>query len=168
MEKKKIYRESVENIVDKETGEITTQKTVKESFVDREPDYVKLYLQDIAKLNELSKSTSSLMFEILKYMNYDNEVYLMSRNKNKIAEKLNIKTNTIDKALMTLRKKNILENLDRSVYRFNPYLFGRGKWQDIKKIRLEVTYTNNGREMVSVIDRQTDLLDQIAETEQGE
>ena len=169
MEKKKVIRESIENTIDNNTGEVIEQKTTKESYVEREPDYVKLYLQDIAKLNGLSNADSSFMNSILKRMDYDNEILLVSHTKKKISAEINVKIKTIDKAISVLVKKKILFRIDRGVYRFNPYLFGRGKWKDIKAIRLEVTYSSKGKELVSVIDRQTDLFDAVeqAEKKQG-
>ena len=34
----------------------------------------------------------------------------------------------------------ILYRVDRGIYRFNPYLFGRGDWQDVARLRLEIKY----------------------------
>ena len=57
--------------VDKETGE--SLKTYSEAIVPREPDYVKLYLESITKLNDVQGWTDPVLYELLKLMNYRNE-----------------------------------------------------------------------------------------------
>ena len=44
---KKVVHEKVEIVTDVHTGEVVTQKSYKTSVLDREPDFVKLYLKDI-------------------------------------------------------------------------------------------------------------------------
>lgn len=165
MEKNKIIRESLENVLDKETGEVVVQRKFTESYVEKEPDYVKLYFKDLAKLNDLSKGDSSFMLSLLKRVGYNNQIILVSYVKKQICEELGLKMKTIDKAISVLVKKQILIREDRGLFIFNPYLFGRGKWKDIKKIRLEISYSLKGREVLTVMDTQTDLFDAIEETE---
>jgi len=124
--------------------------------IEIEPDYIKLYIQDMLMLLGLPKGQSDILVMLLRRLDYNLEIVLNSHIKKGIAQKLNIKTkdgklavNSIDKALGMFRKKGILRRVGRGVYRTNPRLFARGKWRDIKKIRMTVTYSENGKEISS-------------------
>lgn len=36
----------------------------------------------------------------------------------------------------------------------NPYLFGKGEWQDISRIRMEITYDSDGKTFMSVCEHE--------------
>jgi len=154
---KKVIKEVTTNVVNHETGEVTETKNLKERVVSREPDYIKLYIADLIKLNDLPKSTNDILYNILKRMNYDNEIVLVYHNKTKIAKELNIKLNTIDQNLMKLTNKGILTRVGRGVYVANPYIFGRGKWEDIRELRMKVAYNKEGRFITGEVDRQLEF-----------
>ena len=43
------------------------------------------------------------------------------------------------------------------MYRFNPYFFGKGDWQDISRLRLEINYDEiKGRTFKSNVEYKTD------------
>jgi hypothetical protein len=73
-EQKKIIKSKVKTTVDSITGEIIEIETINDFKVDREPDFVKLYLGDIGKLFNLPNT--SLLMALLHQMNYDNEIVL--------------------------------------------------------------------------------------------
>lgn len=156
-QKKKVFKEVTTSSVNTETGEVNQVVNVKESFVSREPDYIKLYIEDLTKLNDLPKSTNDLLYSLLKRMNYDNEIILVVHNKKRIAKELNLKLNTIDQNLMKLTDKGILSRVATGVYIANPYIFGRGKWEDIRELRMKITYTSKGRAIIGEVDRQTNF-----------
>lgn len=139
--KGKVVREVT--VIDEE-GVVKSQ--LKESYVDKEPDYVKIYLKDLVMLNDIPKWVSGILLELLKRMEWgNNEIVLNSSIKKRIATELDINTQTIDNALSKFVKKNIFKRLDTGIYQANPFLFGRGSWEDIRKIRLTVTYDKNGK-----------------------
>lgn len=154
---KKIVKEVTTNSVDLETGEVKSSVNHREQIVAREPDYIKLYIEDLVKLKDLPKATNDILYNILKRMNYDNEIVLVSHNKKKIADELGIKLNTIDQSLMKLTNKGVLTRVARGVYIANPYLFGRGKWQDIKELRMKVTYNKDGKFITTEVDKQQEF-----------
>lgn len=39
----------------------------------------------------------------------------------------------------------------------NPYLFGKGEWQDIARIRMQVTYDGEGKTFLSVVEHSEDV-----------
>ena len=128
-----------------DTGEI--QVTHRDSILPKEPDYVKLYLSDIQMLNNLPKWTDRILHELLRMMNYRNQIVLNSSIKKEIAAEFKIHIKTIDNALVMLVKQNILIRKDKGLYLGNPLLFGKGEWKDIRELRLTIHYTKEGRTM---------------------
>lgn len=131
--------------IDVTTGEVF--QSTQESVLPVEPDYVKLYLADLVVLNDIPKWVSGILHELLKRMNYQNEIVLNAEIKRRIAMELDIVPQTIDNALVIFIKKSVLYRNGKGVYLANPYLFGKGKWSDIRKIRLSISYGINGKEM---------------------
>lgn len=136
---------------DGETGEIT--KKIENTVLSwgSEPPYIKLYLQDILYLSDLPKSHENILFELLKRATYAGDEYGMSVTlssglKKIIAKTLNIKNiRSINNCLSELVKGKILFRIETGVYQFNPYLFGKGDWQDISSLRLNIDYDINGK-----------------------
>jgi hypothetical protein len=144
MYKKKFVKESTHQIVD-ENGELKEMKQSQVFAMEREPDYVKLYIDDVMKLSDIPKSASSVLFAIVKRMSYSNDIALYAPIKREIEAELGIKEITLKKAIDVFIEKSILFRKARGLYTINPYLFGRGKWEDIKKVRLSVEYSKAGR-----------------------
>lgn len=46
----------------------------------------------------------------------------------------------VSNAITELVKGKILYRVGTGAYNFNPYLFGKGDWQDVSRLRLEVNY----------------------------
>ncbi len=129
--------------VDILTGEVI--KTYSESVVQKEPDYVKLYLESITKLNDVQGWTDPILHELLRLMNYGNEIVLNAAVKKRMALGLKISTRTIDNALSMLVKKNIIFRVDTGLYKGNPFLFGKGEWRDIRELRMTVVFDKEGQ-----------------------
>jgi hypothetical protein len=147
------YKEVTEN-VDHETGEITSTEKRTVFQIDKEPEYVKLYLKDIIRLNDLPPAHGRVLRALLQSMGYNNIIPAYAPIKKVICRDLGIKMNTINKAIDGLYKKNILIRLDRGIYMADPDLFGRGTWGQIQEIRMMVTYTKDGQKIVrSEIDK---------------
>lgn len=151
-EQKKILKSKVKTTVDTITGEILEIETINDYKVDREPDFVKLYLGDIGKLFNLPNT--SLLMALLHQMNYDNEIVLNASIKRKICALIGDKMSlaNLEKIIGIYTKKEILIRKDRGLYMFNPYLFGRGSWKDINKIRLSISYSPEGKDTQAIIE----------------
>lgn len=132
-------------LLNPETGEL--QVTHRDSVLPKEPDYVKLYLADIQMLSCLPKWTDRILNELLRLMNYKNQIVLNSSLKREIAEEFKIHLKTIDNALVMLVKQGVLIRKDKGLYLGNPVLFGKGEWKDIRELRLTIHYTKEGRTM---------------------
>lgn len=117
-------------------------------IVAQEPDYIKLYLNTLLTFKDLPKQMSPLLLELLKLMSYaDPEadhggqlIQLTGFSKKSIANRLNIKINTIDHGLLKLKRSGILKQLGPGAYQANPNMFGRGEWLDIKAIRAKFDF----------------------------
>lgn len=153
---------------DFQTGELVQLE--REIQIPKEPDFVKLYLNDLVLLKEIPRWVSGILYSLLKNMNYQNEIVLNAAIKKRIAVDLGIVPKTIDNALVTFVKKSILIRQDTGVYRANPYLFDKGDWNNIRRIRLQVDYSNGIRDIQADVtkedtDRLHDLKDILADIE---
>lgn len=137
---KRIVKESVTVTVDHKTGEITEETTRNDYKVAKEPDFIKLYINDLSYLLKLPNN--DVLFCLLKKMNYDGEVTLVKASVDDICEKVNLKNSTYFYSI--LKKyidKEILYKKAKGIYLFNPYFFARGAWGDIQQIRMSIQYT---------------------------
>ncbi|MGK0254749.1 MAG: hypothetical protein ACI9OE_002257 [Mariniflexile sp.] len=119
---------------------LSTQSDKIFKFVkDSEPSYIKFYLQDTAKFNDLSKGAFKLLRELFKYIGYNhNRIYLNSTIRQSIADELNIKEQTLNNGLNELKNHQLLIHLDKNVYMGNTLYFGKGEWAKLKKHRKNI------------------------------
>jgi hypothetical protein len=152
--------------VDSATGEVTemiTHTTDVFRRADGEGGFVKLYLDDLAKLNKVQHKAILVLFELVKIMDYDNEISVSIGKKKSICESLDIYnlvegvkvlgTNIVDQHITKLVKAGLLARKDKGMYIANPQLFGKGRWTDVKKIRMSVEYSQDGRLIMSNIEK---------------
>lgn len=142
------------------TGEVTRQTSTKTTNWGAEPDYIKIYLQDVLYLKDMSSQYASAVLSLLKRATYAGEnhgmcIVLAPLIRDDICAELGLKNRqSLSNILRKLVQGEILYSVGRNVYRLNPYLFGKGTWADIAKIRMEVTYIpGQGRTFKSVIEK---------------
>lgn len=140
-------KQSVEtSVLDERTGEMISKRANKTLSWGSEPSYVKLYLQDVLYLSDIPNKHTQVLYELLKRSTYAGDkdgmqVIVNSYVKNCIKENLEFKNiGSISNAITDLVKGKILYRVGTGAYNFNPYLFGKGDWQDIARLRLEVNY----------------------------
>lgn len=140
-------RQSIEtSVIDERTGELVSKRANKTLSWGDEPNYIKLYLQDIMYLSNMPKQYATLTACLLKRISYAGDedgmcIVLVPRIKQAICKEMDWKRiSSLDNAIQRLLAGKILYRVDRSIYRFNPYLFGKGDWQDIARLRLEINY----------------------------
>lgn len=133
------------NLVDKiVVDEAVVQNEIR--FVDKEPPYMKVYLDDISFLGQLSKVENLILHEIFKITQYNtNRVILNKFYRDNIGEKLGIKDQTIRNAISKLKKLNFLIREGVGVYVLNPRYFGSGDWSSLQGLRLIIEYTDQGK-----------------------
>jgi hypothetical protein len=144
MNERKIIQRNNVQILD-ENGVVKEENKTTIFSIGREPDYVKIYLNDILRLNDIPKSSNAILLAILRRMTYDNDIALFAPVKRQIAKELDIKEVTISKAIELFVEKSILFRKDRGLYLINPYFLGKGRWEEISSVRLQVIYSKEGR-----------------------
>jgi len=66
-----------------------------------------------------------------------------------IANKIGMQYNTLDKSIKELYNKGILIRKARGLYIMDPNLFGRGTWNEVKKIRMVIEYQADGKKIIN-------------------
>jgi hypothetical protein len=122
-----------------------SEETIK---LKTEEDYIKIYIKHINYLNNLPSGLDPLIYSLLPYMNYGNQIVINSAIKKKIAEQLGKKFNTINQYVSKLVDHSILIREDTGIYYLNPEFYGRGSWKDIVKLRknleININYSEDG------------------------
>ncbi len=140
--------------IDKQTGEVLYDNIVQTDIgiIAAEPAYVKLYIDDLGGLHDLSNGQRSILLYISSYSGYDGYVSLPLGIKNKIAKQADCTVSAINTAIMKLCKVNLLRHDDVGLYELNPDYFARGKWREIRERRKEfytkTTYRRDGTKEV--------------------
>lgn len=133
--KQKLLRKET-TVTQDENGNELKKEEFTQVQVPREPDFVKVYLEGVSKIFALSGGENAFLCEILKLVNYDNEVVINKGIKQKIAKKLGFKEQTIDNNIAKLKKSKIIATTEfRGIYMINPEIFGKGAWLNVYKAR---------------------------------
>lgn len=144
----KVVKSIERSYVDTETGEVLGAETTTVYSHGEEPPYVKMYIQDILYMADMERRYEALTRAMLKRIDYaDREnglcIELTMRKKKLILKEIGWKNvQSIDNGVQKLLKGKIIYRVERGVYRFNPYLFGRGDWKSIEKIRMQIDYND--------------------------
>jgi hypothetical protein len=147
--KEKVLFSSTREIVNTSTGEIISTEKLTHAVVEKEPPHVKIYLEDIARINNLPPAAAKVLNLLIQNMGYNNMVPMLKPFKEVICNALEIKMNTLDKVISELKEKQILHPFARGLYILDPYLFAKGRWENIKNLRLIIEYDNNGNRRLS-------------------
>ncbi|HAJ4014853.1 replication/maintenance protein RepL [Heyndrickxia sporothermodurans] len=144
---KKVSKVIRNKITDLQSGEIRHEEELIDAYVEKEPDYVKLYLKDIVALNDLPKGLDRVINVLLKTMSYDNMIILNSFIKKQMTEELGYSSvQVLNNNINKLVNAEILFRKGTGTYQVNALYFGRGHWNDIQEIRLQQRYSENGRD----------------------
>lgn len=146
--KKRLICQTQTEILDSETGEILQDETTQTwVYKHDEPDYVKVYLNVILAERELNgEILTPFLHELLKRMTYANDlqngqvIVLNSFVKKSICDKLNISDSTFTKNITKLCTNKLIARIGRGTYAVNPFIFGKGDWKSIQRIR--ATYSS--------------------------
>ena len=118
------------------------QKNFREAPPSPEPEHVKIYAPAIAPINSLTSSQRRVLYSFLLHASLAKDgmrIVVTAGVKRMMCKKLGIKSpQTIANAISKMVKAGILRRIETGVYMLNPYLFGKGNWQDIEKLRLGV------------------------------
>lgn len=152
--------EEYKEYVDTSTGEIITSCRGTTRTQDKEPDYVKLYLNTMMSFQGIDNISTDLLISLCNHLsnNYSNSEKepLVFRNDsyNKImmANELGVGLPMIKKHIKKLVDAGILIKTNmRSIYYVNPWLLARGKWSNIKKLQMHFDIVNGKWQVDSVL-----------------
>ena len=149
---KKLHYQEIEKTFDSD-GNMTEHTNLKIVKVEQEPAYVKLYLRDLSRIQNLPGRPEHIIFQLILAMDYDGEITINKRLKKKIADNLGLSEGRVANVVSILLKKEIIKKIDRTTYMMNPDLFAKGSWRDITKLRskfeLVVSYDSDGKRKVT-------------------
>ncbi len=131
------YIEKTESVIDNSTGEVLSQqsKIIHVRPIDPEPDYIKLYIGDLGRLNSLTPAATEILLYIAATVDYDGFVSLTAHKKARIALTCGCSPKTIRNAIVEYVKSGLLTRVGRAEYELNPHLFAKGKWRTIRERR---------------------------------
>ena len=138
--------QEISQTVVNDNGEVQHYSEQKVIDWGSEPNYIKLYIDDILYLKDLPTKLGNVLNALLPYAVYAKEdrgveIFLNSAIKRRIISDIGYKSlGSLDNALSQLVSGEILYRHERGVYELNPYLFGKGEWKDIAKRRIEISY----------------------------
>jgi hypothetical protein len=124
--------------VDDSTGEILHQQTnvIELQKMPKEPDYIKLYVEDIGKLHGVTPMAREVLLYVAASMGYDGVASLTRRRRASIALTVGAKSvQVVNNCLSECVKAGLLRLIERGEYEPNPALFGRGSWAEIRERR---------------------------------
>ena len=131
-----ILQEEIKS-VNHETGEIVMEVSKQTFKVEKEPSFVKLYLDDIAKLYDLPKGGNSILFSMVKIMGYDGYVVINKYVKKQIAKESGVSVSHVSNSFTKLIASNLLTRIATGIYQINPKIIAKGLWSDVRKNRIE-------------------------------
>lgn len=144
---KSVYFQKSEDtaIINNETGEVLSESHshTEHAKIPAEPPFIKLYLDCLAKFNDIQISLNPILAEMLKRASYADEeienggfvLYLNKPLKTVIAKKCKVSLNRVEHALTEFVKRGYIYRIGVGSYQFNANLFGKGSWKDINNIR---------------------------------
>lgn len=143
-------------VINHQTGEIEIES--KQYKVEKEPTFVKMYVDDIGKVLNLTDKQRQMVMRMACMMGYDGIIPLTGPLKTAMMEQLGIKSKSLfDRRIKALKDDEILlpvvnpytGKVSRGLYCINPKYFAKGSWKDIKKLRLSIEYTTDSRRMIT-------------------
>lgn len=148
--KKQLKTEEIIHM-DNDTGEVLANHSyVTTNTFDSEPAYFKVYVDDLVRLNDVPRGMTAILLELVKNMSYGNVIPAYKPVKDAVCSNLGISINYLNKAIDTFYKRGIFVREARGFYRADPELFGKGKWKDVKELRLQIEYKSDGtKHMIS-------------------
>lgn len=134
-------------------GVVQEEEYTKVTRLPQEPPYVKLYLEDIAKLMDVPEGPRAVLLALVRKLDFEGIISLTPAARERLCAQLNIKVTTFNNYLVVLCQREILKRLGRGEYEMNPNILARGDWIEIQKRRtafkLTVTYRPDGTKEIS-------------------
>lgn len=160
MSNKMIVKQTERTEMDMDTGEL--RRIVSEDvvgFVDKEPDYIKIYVGTQLSLNNLDPSLAPVIIAFGKHMTYANAenkhiVYTNKMVVKDVASQIGVTDRRVKQLITKLIETGIfipiIEEIEkdgvitkkktRGAYFVNPWVIAKGSWTDIKQLRQQIDF----------------------------
>ena len=121
-----------------DTGLVKEEKTTNiiNTNTNNQKDFLYVFTKSLGYLKNLTKSETHTLFGLFGKVTNDNKLYINKGMKQEISKQFDLNFQTVSNAIPSLKKKGILGSLERGVYVLNPQFFGKGSFQDMKKIKI--------------------------------
>lgn len=137
----KIVKSEVVKTTNVITGEVIENETKEMIHYGKTEDFVMTFTKDLGYLKNLSKGEILVVMGFLKIVNRDNEIILNIAIKERICKEFDLNINSINPLISNLVKKKVIKKSDgRGIYILNTFLFGKGDWASVKKLRMEIEW----------------------------
>lgn len=154
-----LFQENTRTI-NHETGEVISEKQNK-LVRKNTPDFIMLFTQTSQQLKEanLTAGQNKMLFYLLTggYILKNNRLDLTPGARDELSSETGLSRGTVNKNIAALINKKIIlvDNGKRSGHSLNPFIFGKGKFTDLEKLRYEVALEYNFDEMSLQRDERT-------------
>ena len=122
------------NCIDISTGEVL-----------REPDFIKLYIEDLCKVKGLSGTQYRIFHFMIDNMNWDNEVSYGATTKDKFLIEQGLLNQSFNNNISKLIQSGLIERMGRGEFLVNKRYAVKAEWSKVQKIRWVTEYTKTGR-----------------------
>lgn len=153
-----------------ENGDVISSTSTSIRSMPSEPPFIKIYLDDICKINNLAKKASTLLYALFQYTGYNtNQILLPAGLKHELMQEMGYKSmQSLNNEISKLIKAEMLIKKSTGVFVLNPEFFGRGEWQSIKALRMTIVYNAKGQKIIKSEPMQLTTADFIDEAEANE
>ena len=122
-----------------EEHEVLSRETQYKTSYRVEDNFSKIYSNDVEFLLGMPTRCMNVLILLIKMSDYANRggyILLPSGAKKEICKKLNIKCmSSLDNVISELIKGKVIVRESLGVYRLNPFIFGKGTWNDVVDMR---------------------------------
>jgi hypothetical protein len=127
------------------TGEIKEEENEQIIKYPKTEDFVMTFTKDLGYMKNLTRGEILLTFGLLQNVQRNsNHVVINKGIKEIISEQFDINVRSINNQLSSLKKKKIIIPTDKTgIFLLNTNLFGKGKWSEIKKMRMLIEWDFN-------------------------
>lgn len=156
---RKVY-ESTSTVTDLRTGEAVQHTSTNVVRIAQEPAYVKMYVQDLGNLMELTGGQKTLLYALVSRIDFEGIISLNPSSRKRIAQSVQMTEGSFRNTLAGLCKKEIFRRVAPNEYEVNPHYFAKGEWRAVvqrrKDFELRIRYTADGQRKISTTGREPD------------
>lgn len=110
-------------------GDIDERETDYSYRVPTEPEFVKMYCDDVANLNSITGVEGAVLRFMASMMDYNNKVILSPAERKRWQLQLAVAQSTINNAISTLAKDGHIRRISAGEYIVCPTMFSKGEWK---------------------------------------